>query len=226
MKKRVRSYLVFTSPLYRIVVYLLVPAAIVGVSLWTERDLGRFALLLSTMLLIITEVVLDSWLFGGMQARHFDKMDYLKTSNRGMGVLQSALCMDLLRKFLAVLGILAVCNAAMGFLSDAPGLSAMYGSGGVGGAGSEAEILLYYALVAYFFSALGTFLSRYGSLLWLNVAIGYLAAILALFCLILLPGLLQYIFLCNLLFAFFGAGVSFAAVWAAMKKMEGSYYDR
>ncbi len=105
MGKRVKGYLVFTSKIYRIIIYLLMPAALTALGVWTGAHVGdtRLALVLMAMLLALTEVVSDAWLFGGLQARDAEKMDYLKVSGRGMALMRNALALDLFRKFLTAL---------------------------------------------------------------------------------------------------------------------------
>ena len=231
MGKRVKSYIAFTPFMYRIVVYLLIPVALTAFCTWTGTYLGDMGLVLAVMLLTLVEVVSDSWLFGGLQARDSEKIDYLKTSGRGMAVMRNALGLDLLRKFLTALCVIV---ASYCFVQQAKkGLERMPGAGAdfisCGGAFEEIGFLLYLILLSYSLSALGTFLSRYNSTTYGNVLIGYGAMILAGLAGLFLPGLVKYpsggIFLLDLLCVAAGIGASILAVRAAMKKVEGGYYD-
>lgn len=224
MKKLVKSYLVFTSSLYRIVMYVLMPAALVGISLGLGRYLGEVVLMWVALLLIMIEVVSDSWLFGGIQARDPERIDYLKTSGQGMRVMRNALFMDLFRKLLSGLGILAVCYLAIRFCGWIS-VQEMFDYSNSGAAEAGTGILLYFVLVSYFFSVTGTFLSRYGNTVWSSMIVGYMAMTPALFCM-LLPGVTEYVLFYNLLFAVLDAGISIAAVKLAMKRIKGGYYDK
>ena len=229
--KRVRSYLAFASLAYRIVMCLLIPAALAAFAVWAGANIGDVSVALVMMFLPLAEIVSDSWLFGGLQARDSEKIDYLKTSGRGMAVMRNALGLDLLRKFLTALCVIV---ASYCFVQQAKkGLERMPGAGAdfisCGGAFEEIGFLLYLILLSYSLSALGTFLSRYNSTTYGNVLIGYGAMILAGLAGLFLPGLVKYpsggIFLLDLLCVAAGIGASILAVRAAMKKVEGGYYD-
>ena len=230
MKKMMKSYLVFTSSVYRTVMYVLMPAAMVGICFCLGSRCGeavREVILMGVALfLIIVEIISDSWLFGGIQARDPERIDYLKTSGQGMKIMRNALSMDLLRKLLASLGVMAVCYLVLrrgGNVFARGTLWVDYDTSS--SIVKDMGILLYLALVSYFFSALGTFLSRYGSAVWLNAVIGYVTMTPALFCMC-LPGVPEYVLFYDLLFAILSAGISAVAVKLAMKKMEGGYYDK
>lgn len=226
MKKRVKSYLVFTSFVYRIVMYVVMPVVLLGISLWIGSHLGEICLILVALLLILVEVVSDSWVFAGIQARDPERIDYLKSSGQGMRVMQNALSMDLVRKLLSSVGILMICYLAMQLSGNRTALNLWMNESDYSSfidLKTEIETVLYLALVSYFFSVLGTFLSRYGSAVWLNLIIGYTAMTPALFCMF-LPG--HAVLLYNLLFAILGAGISIVAVKLAMRKMKGGYYDK
>lgn len=125
--KRVKGYLVFTSFAYRIVMYLLMPAALVAIVVWAGTNIGDVSVPLVLMLLPLAEIISDSWLFGGLQARDSEKIDYLKTSGRGMAVMRNALGLDLFRKFLTALCVIAVSYC---FVQQAKkGLEGMPGAG-------------------------------------------------------------------------------------------------
>ena len=92
----------------------------------------------------------------------------------------------------------------------------------------EAAFGLYLVLLSYFVSVLGTFLSRYGSSVYINMMIGYGAMVLMIFGQFGL-GLRGYlwggILLLDALLAALGIGISIVAVKFAMKKVEGGYYE-
>lgn len=231
MGKRVKSYIAFTPFMYRIVVYLLIPVALTAFCTWTGTYLGDMGLVLAVMLLTLVEVVSDSWLFGGLQNRDAEKMDYLKASGRGMAFVRNALAMDLLRKFFTALCIVPVSYLLIGRVKGGvPGnRETIADFVGCGGPLQRIGLLAYLILLTYCLSALGTFLSRYGSTMYGNMLLGYGAMVLVGLAGFLGPSLVKYpsngIFLLDLLCLAVGIGVSVLAVWAAMRKVEGGYYD-
>ncbi|MCI9230332.1 MAG: hypothetical protein HFH96_04340 [Lachnospiraceae bacterium] len=220
-----KSYLVFTSAWYRLAVFLLMPIALIGLGLWVERMLwggrGATGVIVAAVLLPMVEIVSDNWLFGGIQTKDSMRLEYLKTSGRGMDILRAALWMDLLRKFLAALGIMALCRLAGTWMAMAEGTD--YGFD-IMDWGLEAGILLYFTLLSYFVSTLGTFLSRFGDMLWMNLLVGYGAVFVMLFGLALL-NLADIIFIIDIICAVFGILISAVTVRAATKRVERSYYD-
>ena len=93
--------------------------------------------------------------------------------------------------------------------------------GGVG-------IWLLLTLICYTLSVAATLIARFNSYLWINYLTGYVGIIIA---------LIFYFILCvwtawetmvilTVVFLVLAFGISFLAVRAAMKKVEGSYYDK
>ncbi len=196
MKRKIKSYLVFTSFSYRICVFILLPAVLAGIGIYTESYFGRLGILASAMLLTMAEILSDHWLFSGLLAKESARMDVLKTSGMGMEILKNALTLDLLRKLLTALGLLAVCDLFTGRLGE----------------------LVSMVLVTYFFSALGTFLARYGGWYIANFCIGQIAALLVMGCLFSMPkpGLFRLGF--DLLFLALGILASVLTVDKAIRK--------
>ena len=231
MGKRVKSYIVFTSFAYRIVIYLLIPAALVAFCAWIGTYMGDMGLIFTVMLLALAEIISDSWLFGGLQARDAEKMDYLKSSGRGLSLVRNALGLDLFRKFLT-----ALCTVAASYLLIRQVKGGLAGKPepimdfvSCGGPLQRIGLLAYLVLLAYCFSALGTFLSRYNSTIYGNLLLGYGAMALACLAGIFGPSFVKYpsngIFLLDLLCLAVGIGVSVLTVRTAMKKVKGGFYD-
>ncbi len=228
MRKMIKSYLVFTSAAYRIVMYILMPVSMIGLIAWMGSNIKEAAILLAAVLLTMAEILSDSWLFGGIQARDPEKIDYLKTSGRGMGLLRNALIMDLGRKFLFSLLIAGAGH----YVLRLRGIAFLSGRGLAGDGGGAVQtgvkigILLCFALTSYFFSTVGTFLSRFGSLFWINLLIGYPCMILTALCSYLILSSGHSIWLFNLLNMLLCAGASVLTVYIAMRKCRGGYYDK
>lgn len=234
MRKKWKGYLVFTSSIYRIAMFGLVPAGLVAAGAWGGVYIGDIGLMLMVMFLPFVEIFSDSWLFGGIQAKDMEKMDYLKTSGLGMTVIRDALCADLFRKLINAFATISICYIAMLFFEGEPAegfrpeMLNWMDFIRHGGPGQEVAFGLYMVLLAYFVSVLGTFLSRYASMLYINLMIGYGAMVLMVFGLF-GPGLRIYlwggIFLLDVLLAVLGFGASVLTVKIAMKKVEGGYHD-
>ena len=215
MRKKIKSYLVFTSLWYRFGVYLAIPAVLAAIGLLIERGLPGGGLIVISVLLPVAEIISDSWLFGDIQTKDSMKLEYLKTSGQGKELIRTALWTDLFRKLLSAIVIMALFSLAMVMgKGEAPEAA------GTGGFGS----LLYLVLLSWLVSVLGTFVSRYASLVWINLIVSYGAMVLAMLGIFLLR-LAEHILLIDLLFAIFGILMSTVAVKAAVERVERSYHD-
>lgn len=205
MKKKIKRYLVFTPFAYRIAVFLVMPVLLVGIGVLTGSRWGELWAVPVAVLLTMAEIISDYWLFSGLQAKDSEKMDFLKTSGLGMEILRDALTFDLLRKFLTVCVVMAICYLLTG-RSGSP---------------------MYAGLISYVFSILGTFLARYGGIFRINLMIGYLAVV-PVSCLlgVFFSGGKRYMFQINLFFLILGTLLSALAVRKAMQKVKGGYYDQ
>lgn len=206
MKKKIKSYLVFSSFSYKVCIFLLMPAVLAGIGTGIGSFFGEPGLTATAMLLTMAEILSDHWLFSGLMAKESERMDVLRTSGMGMEIMKNALILDLLRKLLSAFGILAVCELYTGHWGG----------------------LLLMAMVSYVFSAAGTFLARYGGGLAVNVCIGQIASLLVLGCLfcVFRPGLWRFRVGFGLFFLVLGVAVSVLTVSKAMRKVKGGYYDQ
>lgn len=226
MKRCVKSYLVFTSLLYRIVMFVIIPIIMIGLLLWMEVYIGGIggtslsdfhvgAVYFVVMIFLsMFEIISDNWMFGGIQSKDVEKLDYMKTSGVGMQVIRSALSIDLLRKFLSAVGITGILYWITMLIRR--GYDVSFGN---------IRILLCAVLVSYFCSALGTMLARYGSTVYINMMIASVFEFFVMLCMVLVE-MLKYGSICCLLFAILDVFVSILAVKTAMKKMEGSYCEK
>lgn len=228
MKRFLQSYLVFTSLIYRIVMFIIVPIVMIGAVLCIGGAFGGIGIsnlfhlpgtavcIVVMMLLPMVEIISDNWMFGGIQSKNADKLDYLKTSSIGMLVLRRALFVDLLRKFLSAAVITGVSYGIL-YWRLMPDLIRTLIE-------NDWKLLLYAILVSYFFSVLCTVMARFGSMVWLNVMIAYIAEIIISVCLY--NALMAYAVVYCVLSAILDVAVSILAVRIALKKVEGSYYDK
>ncbi|MCM1025064.1 MAG: hypothetical protein NC432_01430 [Roseburia sp.] len=246
--KRIKSYWVFTSLWYRLILYLAVPLAMAGVVWAYGWATGIYSLLPVILLLILVEVLADHWFLGGIQEKGAEKLDYLKTSPRGMEVMKSALILDLARRFLETLAILVICCLLCGYMmtGGTGGLVRIVISGMIGGnaelnvsgaleaVGGAAEIglsgaigrLALQAFTIYGFSVAGTVITRFGSTLQINLIAGYIAALLGILCCALtVAGIWPTEPICFIM-AFLSIASSVLAVRIAMKRVKEGYYDK
>lgn len=221
MVKKIKGYLLFTSLVYRIIMFGILPLVFGGgyiaatVVIKDVPALLTIILLIPTLLLLI-EIFADNWMFGGIQERDGAKMDFLKTSPEGMKLLENALVLDLVRRLVTLSMIMAVCflaNMAMGI--------EMFG----GDAVKEAGVLAGLALASYTLSVLGTLITRFFSWFWGNCLVGNVAMYVNMFC---CGGLLrtEKLIALNCVFALLAAGATVLAVKAAMGRVKGGYYDK
>jgi len=210
MKRKIKSYLVFTSLIYRIVIFLLLPLGAIGVyALMSDFSWG-VRLVVIMELLIMAEIFLDSWLFGGIQSKAAERLDYLKTSARGGRILKTALKLDLVRRVLTAAVIYGICYLMAGVFANGVHIWVNY---------------IYTILVTYTISMLGVFITRFESGIWVNMVVSYVAGIVALV-IWFLPGLTEHVGIYVCVFALLAVGVSVLALKVAFKKVEGSYYDK
>lgn len=214
MKRSIKSYLVFTSRAYRLFLYLGVPLFCIGmelimVILMKMRISGIMSILCT---LIFAEVVSDTWFLGGIREKHAEKMDYLKTSARGMSVVKSALALDLMRRSVMTTGIFGVCC-----LLEA-GLARRQIS-------IRADLVMP-LLAVFSLSTAAVLITRFFSYFYINVLAGYLVSAAAAVCCVLLSMGVVSVNTLIAIYAGLGTAAGILAVWVAMKKVEGGYYDK
>ena len=215
--KAIKGYLAFTSYIYRIVMFGVLPLALIALYVLGTVVMGNAALIMIFIIpfvAVMVEVAADTWMFGGIQRKDAAKMDFLKTSSGGMGLLQDALVMDLARRLLSLSGVMVIC-----LLVSAVGGVEMFKDTAEG-----AGIIVSLILSAYAVSVLCTLLSRFGAMFWQSLMAGYLGLFIEAMCvwLLVLPG--HPLVLCCI-YGVLALGVSVLAVRFAMKKVRGGYYD-
>lgn len=216
MKQKIRSYLVFTSLGYKIIMFVILPVVLLGIQVFSAVVFRGTAIPVFVMTLVMVEIMADNWLLGGIQEKGSEKIDYLKTSPRGMKVMRSVLVMDLVRRF-----VFYVVLFGLSWL-----ITGIFGAGNGAGGLAALEALLLAVVLTYALSALGIFIARFTSYLWVNMLCGYVGAIAGLVILLICSGGLVPMMLVNIAMIVLGGGISFLMVKIAMLKVEGSYYDK
>ncbi len=217
IKHTIRSYLVFTPFWYRVILFVILPVVLLGLQAVVAVKTGGIWTLMPLFVpvLVLVEVMADTWFLGGIQEKSSEKIDYLKTSSRGMGVMRSVLVLDQVRRicfFVLLFGLSQAINLLTG---DHAGAELL-----------KLRTLMLAVLLTYDLSVLGIFLCRFASLLWLNLLCAYIGAIAGI--VIFLAGTAipaAVVPLCIAL-TVMGAGFSVLAVKIPMLKVEGSYYDK
>ena len=206
MKKKLKSYLVFTGFWYRILMFAIMPIALLALQI-----LSGFPAIV--MFLIMIEIVADNWFLGGIQEKGAEKIDCLKTSCKGMEIMRSALVFDLIRRLLAATGIFGFSYLAGRFL---------------GAEGNHWETCLLSIVISFTLSVAGTLISRFESYLWVNMVTAYLAAVIGLIFILLSENeaFAPWKGILGIAFVILGICVSILAVKVAMKKVKGGYYDK
>lgn len=216
MKEKIRSYLVFATGGYKIVMLIVLPVFLLAVDLVAAVIFRGSAIPAFIMLLIMAEVLSDNWYLGGIQEKNSAKIDYLKTSAKGMRIMKNALIMDLVRRFVYLVVIAGVSWLFTVLCTAGEGVRARVGL---------REILLAVLLV-YTLSVLGVFLCRFFSYLWVNMLAAYVEAIVGLVIFLVASAGFLPVILANIALTILGVGLSILAVKIAMLKVEGSYYDK
>lgn len=216
MKEKIRSYLVFATGGYKIVMLIVLPVFLLAVDLAAAVIFQGSAMPAFIMLLIMAEVLSDNWYLGGIQEKNSAKIDYLKTSAKGMRIMKNALIMDLVRRFVYLV-VIAGASWLFTVLCTA-------GEGVRTGIGLKE--ILFAVLLVYTLSVLGVFLCRFFSYLWVNMLAAYVEAIAGLVIFLVASAGFLPVMLANIALVILGVGLSILAVKIAMLKVEGSYYDK
>ncbi len=100
MRRMIRSYLALTPFLYRIVLFVFIPIAIIAMQqLFPMEDIVLCTFFI-TLIMVFAEILMDYWLFGGISTRDGAKLEYLKTSNYGIKLMKNALTINMVRQLI------------------------------------------------------------------------------------------------------------------------------
>lgn len=212
MKKSMKSYLVFTSLGYRLILYLGVPLFCAGLELFMLTVLKTSGVMTVMCALVAAEIASDTWFLGGIQEKNAEKMDYLKTSSRGMSVMKSALAADLVRRFVMAAGICGIC--------------CLLEMGAGKGQPRVLTDLVIPVLAVYSLSTTAVLITRFFGYFYINLLAGYIASATAGICGVLLSTGVWSAGALLAGYAALGTAAGILAVWVALKKVEGGYYDK
>lgn len=212
MKRKIQSYLVFTTGLYRLVLFLLLPLFLLGLELFLGSDNFFMIMYVFVTILLFAEIMLDNWSFGGIAARNNTQIEYLKSSKRGMELIQNGLIASMARQFLECGAVLALGGMIFGIQNknaviDVPPLL----------------LGLNLLFLEYTLAVLAVTVARFFDGWMVNMGIAYAASLL------LVGGI--YLTAINLyvalpVFAVMALIVSVAGVKLTMGRVKESYYDK
>ena len=112
MKELIKCYHVFIPRTWeKLLLYLIYPVVLICVGRKLEGILSLFGIIFTCEWIVLIELLLDSLIFGGISSKDTNKLEYLKTSVKGMTVLRKSIFADAVRRALAVTMILAAVYA-------------------------------------------------------------------------------------------------------------------
>lgn len=230
MKRGMKSYLAFTSGFYRWLLFVLAPLAAVsfqaalaiiarkgGHTLGEELSefwmLETILMFVSSMILMMAEILLDGRAFGGIAVKRGDTLDCIKASSRGRQLMRAALRTDMIRMFLESAGVVILSRSAWTFFGDIAGLWDLRG------------ICTVAATVTctYFFTVTALLIVRHFDYYGIAVGVSCLTyQILGLFAI--LTAMNCYLIMA--VFTVLSVAVSFFSQWKIMRRVEESFYDK
>lgn len=212
----IKDYLVFGSLPYKLMVFLCVPIFILVIHAAIAIRYGvnfNVYVMLSTIML---EIMADNWLLGGIHNKDAEKMDFIKSSKRGKSVLRNVLIVDLVRRIILQLFLVAgvsVINIIVLGKNSVVDIKDYY------------LIMLFYVEIDYILGVIGTFITRFINNFWVSSMIGYVLYVIgfALAFIVMIKGIKWFVIPFLLILAII---VSIGIVVFGMKKLEESSYDR
>lgn len=212
MKNAIKSYLVFTTGLCRVVTFVLVPLLAVAVQ-WLIRPQNFMTVsILNALVLVSAELMLDYWVFGGIAVKNVKQMEYLKTSPKGRRIMRMALIADMVRQFLAGVVLFAFGIAFCLCRGSVTSWESSRLAEGI-------AVLLF----AYALTVTGITIARHFDGMAVNMMIATAAYVILTAGSVLILGATYVMLAVSLAFA---AAASIFGVWKVMKRVEEGYYDQ
>ncbi len=212
MKKSLSCYLIFTPGIYRWAMFLIIPILLLGLEGMVLHVDYAILQLIMAMVLLSAEVIMDSWVFGGIAMKSGIQMEFLKTSMRGMNVLQKALSVNLIRQLV---------ESALLFIIG--GL--LYGLHNGWDFMAEGRVVGYVNLLLAEYSCIlvSLLITRFFDGLMLNAGVVYFVSLL-LALIWYLSRIASYVML--LVLVLLSVVLSVVSVQIVMKRVRKSFYDK
>lgn len=212
MKNKFQSYLAFLPGAYRLVMFLLLPLLTFTIPVVLQRGTFLAISYVAAMLLASAEIIMDFWAFGGIAMKNGLQLEYLKTSKRGMPMVQGALYTGFIRIFLEAVAVFTVCGLIFGGINGFAFLS-------------DGKLWSYLCilLAEYVCVVLAQLISRFFDGLWIYLLSAYVVSGMLLGACFL--GKYHYAVTLPVLVLAVGL-VSVISVRIIMRRVRGSYYDK
>ncbi len=218
MKTALKSYKAFTGYFYRIMTFVLIPLIVlvvnVALSLFLEVKTDYF--LYECYLIIL--IVEDYWVFGGICIKNPQKLEYIKSSKRGLQIMQNAIIADLVLKLvrLVLLSVFYMISWIMLFKAT-----------------MDATLLCHTircTLMGYIVSVAALNMTRYASVFYIHY---FVALVVGMFAVIAMAFVSKRSYDFSIILQIgiiigeiiLAAGVCIATACHITKRVKGSYYD-
>lgn len=217
MKQYIKSYHAFwpVKTWMKPCVYLLYPLVIIMGLYFLSHKLGYYPVIcmgFACGFLVAVEIILDYFVFGGIASKETNRLEYLKTSVRGMHLLKSSLITDAVRRFLSIAIIIISSYLAIACRQQ---MDYRY----------TPLQLLVCIFSTYLLTEAGLLLTRFFINWWINIAVIYILNNIAVTVGIFVSTWNIPIW-APVLLVLLGMGITLTGRRLILKRMEESYYDR
>jgi len=110
--RAVKNYFAFTSWVYRLVVFFLMPLLSIlygNLGVITGGEVPGIVFQLPVfMLVIVVECITDYWFMGSFYSKHNSSLEYLQTSNRFKNIIKDVVVVDIIRRFITGIALYGV----------------------------------------------------------------------------------------------------------------------
>lgn len=161
MKEAIKGYHMFLPRAWvKWCIYILYPLLVIGGMYALNQYATYFSFIcigLACGMIIMVEYMLDTYVFLGIAARNTNRLEYLKTSAKGLPLLKKALYMDAVRRFLStgviMAGVSFVLQLDLAFIL---------------------KQCIFCIAIVYLIAGLGFMITRFSTNVWLNLVILYI----------------------------------------------------
>lgn len=230
MEKGMKSYIVLSSRAYRLILFVLLPLAVIGIQMglammcrylegW-RGDIGDIvymadhAVAVASSFMIEAEILADNWVFGGVAAKIGVSPEYPRSSPWGKQMMQGALRIDSIRQILESALILVLGRAC--WIIAAGGFSELFAP----------DKLVFMAAVLFcecFVVTAALSVTRRYDNIYVNLSFAGLTYFISMW-LLMLCRMYSYMMCAVMLLLYVTASVLSQRM--TMKRVEESYYDQ
>lgn len=216
MMRVLKCYFAFSGLIYRLIMFLGMPVLMIGFHCYILQTRGWDMSLVLLLGWSCIEIFADSWFLGGIQSKECEKLDYLKTSPKGIQLFRSTLVADVLRRLLTAVGLTIIFRTISQYTVSEE--RRIWGVEGM-------EYLVFAVLSCFALAQIGVFLARFSGYLWFNMLIAYLLFQIG-GVIVLLIRMSEAVLFPGIVFACLAILFAVLPVMVGMRRMEGSFYDR